>query len=84
MVDSKSQEINIGEIIRYPEILEFVADHPQTKNMCKDAVKKLPFLIMPVPNKYKTQQLCYEAIQKKKKWYNVNVCSSLLQGSKHV
>ena len=38
MVDSK---ISIGTIIEIPEMLQLVPDHLKTKNMCKNAVKKL-------------------------------------------
>ena len=41
MFDSKTLEINIGEIIKDPEMLEFVPDHLKTKKMCKHVVKKL-------------------------------------------
>ena len=30
--------------------------------MCKHAVKKLPFVIRYVPDQYKTQQMCDQAI----------------------
>ena len=60
--DSKTQKINIGEIIKDPEMLEFVDDYLNTKKMCKHAVQKLPFLIKCVPDKYETQQMCYKTI----------------------
>ena len=43
------------------EMLKFVPDHLKTKRMCKQAVKKLPFLIRYVLDQYKTQ-LCDKAI----------------------
>ena len=35
--------INIGTVIKNPEILKFVHDHLKTKKMCKHAVKKLHY-----------------------------------------
>ena len=43
-------------------MLQFLPHHVKTKNMCKHAVKKLPFLIKNVPDKCKTQQMYYKAI----------------------
>ena len=47
MVDSmeayKSLNINIGTVMKNPEMIKFVPDHLKTKKMCKHAVKKLPF-----------------------------------------
>ena len=43
-------------------MLKFVPDHLKTKNMCKIAVKKLPFVIMYVPDRYKTQEMCGKII----------------------
>ena len=52
MVDSeyspdncKSSKISIGGIIENPQMLRFVSDHLKTVNMCKNAVKKLSFVI---------------------------------------
>ena len=59
MVDSeysrgnyKSLKISIGAIaiIKNPEMLRFVPDHLKTKRTCKNAVKKLPFVIGYVPD----------------------------------
>ena len=33
----------------YPKMLKFVPDHLKTKIMCKYAVKKLPYLLVYVP-----------------------------------
>ena len=41
----RSVEISIGAVMRNPEILKFLPDHLKTKKMCKNAVKKLPFVI---------------------------------------
>ena len=66
MVDSmdiyKSLNINIGTIMKNPEILKFVPDHLKTKKMCKHAVKKLHYLLIYVPERYKTQQICDKVI----------------------
>ena len=35
-----SPKINIGTIMRNPEMLKLVLDHLKTKKMCKHAVKK--------------------------------------------
>ena len=40
----KSLNINIGTVIENTEMLKFVPDHPKTKKMCKNAVKKLLYL----------------------------------------
>ena len=57
MTDSKTKNISIGEMIKGSEMLEFLPDPLKTKRMCKlkrCAVKKLPFLIKYVPDRYKT------------------------------
>ena len=41
----KSLNINIGTVIKNPEMLELVPDHLKTKHMCNYAVKKLPYLL---------------------------------------
>ena len=40
----KSLKKGIGAIIKNPETLRLVPDHLKTKMMCKNAVKKLPFV----------------------------------------
>ena len=40
----KTLKISIGTIIKNPEMLKFVPDHLKTKKMCKNAIKKLPFV----------------------------------------
>ena len=40
----KTLKISIGTIIKNPEMLTFVPDHLKTKKMCKNAIKKLPFV----------------------------------------
>ena len=42
--------INIGTVMKNPEMLKFVPDHLKTKQMCSYAVKKLPFIIRYVPD----------------------------------
>ena len=46
--------------MRHLEMLRFVPDYLKTKH----AIKKLPFLLRYVPEQYKTQQMCDEAILK--------------------
>ena len=41
--------------MKKPEMLKFVPDHIKTKEMCKHAVRKLPYLLRYVPERYKTQ-----------------------------
>ena len=63
MVDIyKSVNINIGTVMKNPEMLKLVPDHLKFKKMCKHAVKKLPYLLRYVPEKYETQQMCDKAI----------------------
>ena len=38
------------------EMLKFVSDQLKTKEMCKHAVKKLPYLLRYVPDQSKTQK----------------------------
>ena len=38
-------------------MLRFVPDHLKTKIMCKNAVKKLPFTIKYVTDRYKTKKI---------------------------
>ena len=44
------------------DMLKFVPDHLKTKKMCKNKVKKLPYLLRYVSDQYKTQQMCDKAI----------------------
>ena len=50
--------------MKNPEMLLFVPDHLKTKNTCKHAVEKLPFVIRYVPDQYKTQQICDKRLVK--------------------
>ena len=59
-------------IKKNPEMLKFVPDHLLTKNMYKNAVKKLQFVILHVPDKYMSRESC---------WYlsaNIKICSWLI------
>ena len=38
-------------------MLRFIRDLLKTKKICKDAVKKLPFVIRYVPHRYKNQEM---------------------------
>ena len=66
MVDNmdiyKSLSINIGTVMKNPEMLTFVPDHPNTEKMCKNVVKKLPYLLRYVPGQYKSLKMCDKAI----------------------
>ena len=55
--DYKSSKISIEAIMKNPKMLKIVPYHLKTKKICKDAVKKLPFVI-----RCKTQQKCGKAI----------------------
>ena len=48
--DYKSSKITIEAMMKNPEMLRLVSDHLKTKKMCKDAVKKLSFVIQYVPD----------------------------------
>ena len=48
----KSLDISTITVMKNPEMLKFVPDHLKTKNMCKHAVKKLPNLLIYVPDQY--------------------------------
>ena len=80
--DYKFPKINIGAIMRKPEMLKFVPDLRKTRKMCKHAVKKLPFIIRYVPDQCKTQQMCDKAILEN--GATLRVCPWLLQKSTNV
>ena len=46
----KFLNISIGTVIENAEMLKFVPDHLKTKNICKNAVTKLPYLLGYVPD----------------------------------
>ena len=43
-------------------MLKIFAEYLKTKEMCKHAVKKLPYLLRYVPDQYNTQQMCDKAV----------------------
>ena len=51
----KSVKISIGTVMINSKRLKFVPDHLKTRKMCKHAVKQLPYLLIYVPDQYKTQ-----------------------------
>ena len=55
-------QISVGSIIKNPEMLRFISDYLKTKNTCKDAVKKLPFIIKFIPDQCETQEMSGKAI----------------------
>ena len=55
---------SIESIIRNPEFLKFIPHHIKTKSCVSMQLKKSPFLIRHVSDKYKTQQICDKAILK--------------------
>ena len=54
----KSLNSSIGTVTKNPEMLKFVPDHLETKQMCNYTVKKLPFVIRYVHERYKTRKMC--------------------------
>ena len=66
LVDSmdnyKSLNINIVTVMKNPEMLKFVLDHPKTKKMCRHAVKKLPYLLRYVPDQYNLNKFVIKLI----------------------
>ena len=48
--------ISIGTVMKNLEMLKFVSDQLKTKEICKHAVKKLPYLLRYVPDQCKTQK----------------------------
>ena len=43
-------------------MLKFVPDYFKTKSICKDAIKKLPFIIRYVPDPCNIKKMCDKAI----------------------
>ena len=58
----KSLNISIITVMKNPEMLKLVSYHLKTEKMCKNAVRKLPYVLRYVPNQYKTQQMYDKAI----------------------
>ena len=59
--DYKFLIINIGIIMRKPEMLKYVTDHLKTKNVCKHAVKRLHLVKIYVLDQNKTQKTSEKA-----------------------
>ena len=55
----KSLNINNETVMENPEMLELAPDHLK---MCKHTVKKSPYLLKYIPDRYKTQKMCNKAI----------------------
>ena len=53
----KPLNISIKTVIKNSEMSKFVLDHLKTKTVCAHAVKKLPYLLVYVPDQHKTQQM---------------------------
>ena len=59
----KSLNISNVTVMKNPEILKFVSNWHKTIKMCKNTVKKLPYLLRYFPDQqYKTQPMCNKAI----------------------
>ena len=80
--DNESPKNSIGAITKNSKMLKFVPDQLKTKNMCKHAVKELPFVIRYVPDWYKTQQMYDKAILENDGTFRA--CFWLLQKSANV
>ena len=72
MAESENNNDNYYNTHSY-KTMEFVPDHIKTKTMCKDAVKKLLFVIIHVLDRYKTQEMCDKVVLRK--WWNIEVYS---------
>ena len=55
MVDIKILKTSIGAIIKEPEMFRLIPDYLKVKNMFRQAVKKLQFVINYVRDRHKTQ-----------------------------
>ena len=53
----QSLSMSIGTLMKNPEMLNLFLIILKLKKMCKDAVKKLPYLIRYGPDQYKFQQI---------------------------
>ena len=53
----QSLSMSIGTLMKNPEMLNLFLIILKLKKMCKDAVKKLPYLTRYVPDQYKIQQM---------------------------
>ena len=50
--DYKSPKNSIRTVMKNPEILKFISDHLKPEKMCKNPVKKLPFVTTIAYKKY--------------------------------
>ena len=48
--DYKSSKISIGAIMKNSEMIRLAPSHLKTKDICKHAITKIPFLIGYVPD----------------------------------
>ena len=55
-------KISLGATIKDPEMLRLVPDHLKTKEMWEHAVKKLPFLMKFLFDRFKTLRMCNKVI----------------------
>ena len=53
----QSLSMSIGTLMKNPEMLNLFLIILKLKKMCKDAVKKLPYLTRYAPDQHKTQQM---------------------------
>ena len=51
----KYLNISTGTVMKNQDMLKYVRDYLKAKRMCKHAVKKLPYRLRYVLDKYKTQ-----------------------------
>ena len=58
----KYLNISIGTVMKNQDMLKCVRNYLKAKKMCKHAVKKLPYLLRYVLDRYKTQQMCHKEI----------------------
>ena len=56
------KSLNIGTVMKNPEMLKFAPDHLNTKQMFIYAVKKLPYLLRYVPNYIRLKKFVIEKI----------------------
>ena len=54
--------MSIDAVIKKSQMIGIVPDHLKTKKMCKNAVKKLLFVVRYVPDRYKTKKMCDNVI----------------------
>ena len=69
IVDSKHSSDNYSNLkmstratIKDLEMLKFVPDHVNTKNICKHTVKKSSFVIKYILDRFKTKEMCDKVV----------------------